>query len=114
MGTERAKGFGSRVAERREKLGFSQKTLAQAVGMKQQGIANIESGLVERPRRQQELAEALQTTLKWLFDGTGPEEILTPNAAEQIASMAKSIHKERLGVVIQLLRRLTESESEVA
>lgn len=110
-----SKAFGRRVAARRKKLGLSQQALADAVGMKQQGILNIEKGLVDRPRRQQELAEALQTTLQWLFHETGPEAVLTPNAAEQIAHLAKTIHhKDRLGAVLELLRRLSESESEVA
>jgi DNA-binding XRE family transcriptional regulator len=88
------KGFGDRVAARRKKLGVSQAALAKAVGMKQQGIANLEKGLVERPRRLMELAEALQTTEKWLLFREGPEALITPNAAEEIAALAHSIHNK--------------------
>jgi transcriptional regulator with XRE-family HTH domain len=61
------KAFGRRVQERRESLGISQTELAEAVGMRQQGINNIEHGIVGRPRLLRELAGALHTTEQWLL-----------------------------------------------
>jgi SOS-response transcriptional repressor LexA len=67
------RAFGHRVAQRREALRLSQGALAQAVGMKQQGIDHIEHGAVARPRLLRELASALQTTERWLLWQEGPE-----------------------------------------
>ena len=67
--------FGQRVVRRRELLGLSQNALAEAVGMKQQGIDNIEHGLVSRPRLLRELARALRTTEHWLLWRDGPENV---------------------------------------
>jgi SOS-response transcriptional repressor LexA len=69
------KAFGARVTQKREALGISQTILAVRVGMKQQGIANIESGLVARPRMLGELAQALNTTGEWLLWEDGPAHV---------------------------------------
>ena len=65
--------FGRRVQQRREALEMSQPDLAKAVGMRQQGINNIEHGVVARPRLLRELARALSTTEQWLLWREGPE-----------------------------------------
>jgi SOS-response transcriptional repressor LexA len=67
------RAFGARVVHRREVLGMSQGELADAVGMKQQGIDNIEHGVVSRPRLLRELARALRTTDAWLLWKEGSE-----------------------------------------
>ncbi len=77
--------LGARVAMRRSELGLSQEKLADAIGMKQQGIASIEKGEVRRPRQLRELSEALHSPIEWLLDGEGPKEIdgdHPPSAAE--------------------------------
>lgn len=61
--------LGQRVAERRSEIGLSQTELADAAGMKQQGVASIEGGKVERPRKLKEIAEALGVTDDWLLYG---------------------------------------------
>lgn len=61
--------LGNRIRQRREDLGLTQADLAREVGMKQQGIQNIEAGIVRRPRLLMEIAEALHTTEKWLLRG---------------------------------------------
>jgi transcriptional regulator with XRE-family HTH domain len=66
--------LGARIVRRRKKLDISQTALAQAVGMKQQGIASIENGKVERPHLLREIATVLGTTQDWLSWEEGPEE----------------------------------------
>lgn len=67
--------FGKRVARRRELLDLSQGQLADMVGMKQQGIDNIEQGVVKRPRLLKEIATALRTSEEWLLWEEGSEEV---------------------------------------
>lgn len=61
--------FGARVSARRIELRMSQEALAEATGMKQQGIGAIEAGVVERPRKLREIAAALQVEEEWLLYG---------------------------------------------
>lgn len=63
--------FGKRVAERRTALGLSQTDLANAAGMKQQGVASIEKGDVERPRKLKEIAETLGVSEDYLLYAKG-------------------------------------------
>src|SRR4051812_3892487 len=65
--------FGQRLARRRTALGITQTALAKTVGMKQQGIDDIEHGVVARPRLMREIAAALKTTEAWLLWKEGPE-----------------------------------------
>lgn len=90
--------FGKRVADRRSELGLSQTELAEAAGMKQQGVASIESGKVERPRKLKEIAEALGVTDDWLLYGkTGTTEEADAAALRaRVAGKLKSLKKESL------------------
>lgn len=76
-----AQKLGQRVAHRRNALKLSQQALADLVGMKQQGIASIERGDVERPTKLKELADYLKTTQDWLLYGKDPEEAPSENIA---------------------------------
>ncbi|WP_454000795.1 XRE family transcriptional regulator [Afipia felis] len=67
--------IGARVALRRGEIGISQPKLAEAIGMKQQGILSIEQGAVERPRKLRELARALRTSQEWLLTGRGDKVV---------------------------------------
>jgi transcriptional regulator with XRE-family HTH domain len=80
------KAFGARVARRREALNLSQGDLAKHVGMKQQGVDNIEHGVVARPRLMRELATALKTTERWLLWQEGPEVVSsnTPHSIYEV------------------------------
>ena len=68
------RAFGQRVTRRREAMGMTQGTLAEMIGMRQQGIGNIEQGVVARPRLMRELATALRTTEAWLLWRQGPPD----------------------------------------
>jgi len=70
--------FGRRALLRRKELGMTQKAVARAAGMSQQGILNIERGDVERPRRLTELAWALHTSVEWLLWEKGPKAVQPP------------------------------------
>lgn len=74
--------LGSRAKRRREELGLSQALVASNCGVTQQAIEQMEAGDVLRPRYMAELADILQTTVKWLRDGSG-----TPPSAPRPRSM---------------------------
>lgn len=108
------KAFGERVAYRRVKLTWSQDDLAQAVGMSQQGIDNIEHGKSARPRGIQEIAEALETTPKWLQWEEGPEELPTIDPLLQINLILQGLSKEALMPVLRHLKKITQKGTKAA
>lgn len=65
-----------RFLKRRLKLKLSQGEVATRAGMRQQGIASIESGEVKRPRRLRELAQALETTEDYLLRETDEDALI--------------------------------------
>lgn len=66
--------IGAKIAARRREIGVSQQALADAVGMRQASIADIEAGKVKRPGKLMEIAAALRTSQEWLIGGEGPPE----------------------------------------
>ncbi|MBS7782418.1 MULTISPECIES: helix-turn-helix domain-containing protein [Providencia] len=58
-----------RIKIRRVQLDLTQSELAEMVGLKQQSIQQIESGLIKRPRFIVEIATALQCDPSWLISG---------------------------------------------
>lgn len=74
--------FGARVQARRKTLDMTQTELADAIGMRQQGVGAIEAGEVQRPRKIDEIAAALKTSKEWLWWAVPPEEAL-PSSAPQ-------------------------------
>lgn len=58
-----------RVKARRVELNLTQSKLASMVGLKQQSIQQIESGIVKRPRFIIEIAKALKCDPDWLING---------------------------------------------
>lgn len=108
------KAFGMRVAACRKNIGLGQIALGKALGMSQQGVANIESGKVARPRLIMELADILGTTPKWLLFGQGPEEARKPDQAEELASLVQAVPQARQGAAIGYLRQLIEPDVETA
>lgn len=89
-----------RVRQRREALGISQSAVAREVGVKQQAVAKIEAGTVERPRFLLELAHALKTTQEWLLDGTGQEEALNGDVDLRTARPAPELDARDRGLPI--------------
>jgi len=97
------KAMGQRVAARRLKRGHTQDSLAHAVGMKQQGIDNIEKGVVKRPRLIREIAVELGTSQEWLLWKEGPEETDDAELSE-IMELLKSAPANKRRAVIRILR----------
>jgi SOS-response transcriptional repressor LexA len=64
-------GIGERIKKRRNKLGLTQAELAEKIGVAQQSLQSIESGKIGKPRKINELAEALETTPEFLQFGIG-------------------------------------------
>lgn len=62
-------GVGERVRAARERLGWSQRELAEKVQMSQQGLAEIELGNSNRPRKIYELSKVLGVSLSYLALG---------------------------------------------
>jgi transcriptional regulator with XRE-family HTH domain len=56
----------------RKRLGLTQEGLAQAAGVTQSTIGNMESGLRQQPRKINAIAKALQLHVEWLEGGKGP------------------------------------------
>ena len=108
------KAFGARAKRRREAIGVSQTDIGEAIGMSQQGVDNIESGKVSRPRLLPELAESLQTTIKWLLYEEGPEVVSPPDQRSEITSIFQTVDNDKLGVVLRLLKTLSEKKTDVA
>lgn len=66
---------GERIAQRRIALGMTQGDLADAVGMKQQGIDSIEKGKSQRPKKLREIAVELRTSQEYLLGETDDADL---------------------------------------
>jgi len=97
------RALGRRLCERRLKRGHTQDSLAVAVGMKQQGVDNIEKGKVRRPRLIREIAAELGTSQEWLLWADGPEDVDDLEIAE-IVELLRSATPSRRRAVARLLR----------
>ena len=64
----------------RDKKGLTQEELAKASGTTQQYIQNIEAGVVKRPRKLEEIANAVGSSPAWLQFGTEAIEKLDAEA----------------------------------
>lgn len=72
--------LGERIARRRNEMGLSQRDLAEAVDMSQQGIASIERGESKNPGKLFEIAQALEVSADWL---RGSGEVTYPPHKEK-------------------------------
>jgi len=107
--------LGRRVVRRRKARDLTQTELGKLAGISQSNIDSIEHGLVERPGRIFELAEALHTTAQWLLHEQGPEVVLRADPHKEVADLAKNVPADRLQPVIQLLKTLQgDGRDEVA
>ena len=82
-----------RVKQRRKLLGLSQAGLAELVGVAQQSIFKIESGVTTKPRNILSLAKALECDANWLQTGKGrpnPDQA-TENSTTVAAPLLKRV-----------------------
>lgn len=73
--------LGDRTKERRQELGLSQAKVAQACGVSQPAVDQVERNITKRPKWLPELAEALGVSSDWLLQGAGLKEIVNNSDA---------------------------------
>lgn len=83
--------FGSRLAERRKKLGLTQKGLASACGVSVTSVQNYENGQIPGGEVLLRLSSALNCSMEWLLTGEGQmfpggTKIATPKQALDLAN----------------------------
>lgn len=82
-----------RIKEKRKKLNMSQRELAELVGIKQQSIHQIESGLTKKPRFLFEIALALNCEIGWLLTGISIRStVVEPKIKDQVHNLTEGIH----------------------
>lgn len=113
--------YGARVQQARKRKGWSQQTLAAAVGMSQSGIGELEtkgSGSLKTV----EIAAALGVRAEWLTTGEGPmtEGDEVPAAANTVASehvahylVGTPASRDYRTVALSLAAALEETETDV-
>lgn len=79
--------------------------------MSQQGIVNLEQGIVKRPRGLIELAAALNTTPEWLLWEEGPEVVRIKHQGNEIAAVMRDLAPEQLPAALMYLHRLSRRKS---
>lgn len=102
---------GERLRTRLDAVGKTQEWLARHVGMSQQGVQSIVSGVVERPRKIREIANALSTSQEYLLGETddpepAPSSVEFFSVYEQLpASVKRDLMQEALRQLQQPKRK---------
>lgn len=76
------KHLGDRLKEAREAAGLSQGQLADAAGVSQSTIGNIEAGIRKQPRELLSIAAVVKVRPEWLKTGKGPRELPSANVED--------------------------------
>ena len=76
MDTQTPKTIGERIKQRRQELGYTQRRLAELIGIKPPSLHGLESGRAKSPSAKtlQALVKVLKTTPDWILEGKGPKE----------------------------------------
>ncbi|WP_216861043.1 helix-turn-helix domain-containing protein [Polynucleobacter sp. 86C-FISCH] len=116
--------IGSRIAQRRNELGLSQKELATAAGLKSSGaIGNYESMQRGAPRNLLKLAKALQVQAEWLETGKGLKELqkerttasgLEPIDLELLMQFHKITHDSTKYKIIGYVEAIAEKQKNMS
>ncbi|MBY6048063.1 helix-turn-helix domain-containing protein [Vannielia litorea] len=104
--------FGDRVAGAREALGWSQKQLAERLGVKTKTVKHWEADASEpRANKLQMLAGMLGVSMRWLLSGEGPgidaplpEGVVPAAAPAELAGLLAEIRAVRGEMVLQAER----------
>jgi transcriptional regulator with XRE-family HTH domain len=122
MRTKERTPFGERLKTAREHAGLTQKELADAVGLKQSGIAEAER-VSQGTTKTVQIAKVLGVRAEWLADGEGPMLDGDPEpsgpartvASEQVAHflVGKPAASDYRTIALTLAAALKESGTEV-
>ncbi len=102
--SEDAATFGDRLAGAREAYGFSQKELAQHIGVKEKTVHAWEDDLSEpRANRLQMLSGVLNVSMRWLLTGQGvglgePEAPGLPAEVTELLTELREIRGQAAGL----------------
>ncbi|SIN81161.1 helix-turn-helix domain-containing protein [Vannielia litorea] len=113
--------FGDRVAGAREAMGWSQKQLAERLGVKAKTVRQWENDSAEpRANKLQMLAGMLGVSMRWLLSGEGPgieaplpEGVVPATAPAELAGLLAEIRAVRGEMVLQA-QRLERLEQRLA
>lgn len=98
-----------RVKQRRSLLELSQAALAELVGVAQQSIFKIESGVTTKPRNIIALANALECDPSWLLTGRGIQsELQIPKAAMPLLKRVPIISNVQAGSWKSILNNIAD------
>jgi transcriptional regulator with XRE-family HTH domain len=81
--------FSDRVVAAREAKGLTQADLAEAIGMTQQGVAAIENGKSDRPKKLRELARVLGVSLRITYSARKPRHTSARRASAGRSSTSR-------------------------
>ncbi|MBE4575508.1 LexA family transcriptional repressor [Vibrio navarrensis] len=95
--------FANRVRQRRKDLGLSQAELAERIGIAQQSINKIETGVTLKPRNIVQLAEALECDPAWLLTGKRVKSDSILNVEDDLPADAISLYcLKRIPIISQV------------
>ena len=93
--------IGQRIKERRKELDISQQQLADAVGIKQSAISQLESGTSQKTAYVAAIAAKLGVNALWLQDGKGPKQSDSTREDDPLGSIVLA-PKERNSVAYDI------------
>ena len=78
--------YSARLVEAMKEAGFTQASLAKAVGMSQSSIWKLTSGAASGSRKTVQLSQVLGVRPEWLSSGEGPKYVVGLTEAEESIS----------------------------
>ncbi len=95
--------FAERVRQRRKDLDLSQAELAERIGLAQQSINKIETGVTLKPRNIVQLAEALECDPTWLLTGKSAQSDSIKGSGDALPSNTISPYSlKRIPIISQV------------
>ncbi len=100
-----------RMRQRRDEKGLTQRQLADKMETTQQTINRYEHGRTPAPDMLVKLAEALETTVSWLYEKTDDAEQLSDSERELVHIYRRMNAKERNALLRELFRKYESGKS---
>ena len=101
-----ARRVGERISQVRQRAGFTQRELAESLGVTTRTIQNYESGSSSPHRHLHEIAALTGVASGWILYGEG---VQTP-LADRLDAVMKSLHKEEEVLAHQLRTMLEQTQ----